>query len=186
MENIENIIVGGAWPYANGPEKRDTDFSGREFKKQNNSELVGAWGNFVNRTLAFAVKYLDCQVAPATVDAGIRERIGQLYKSVGAKIEKGSFREALDEIFEAVRFGNAYYDENRPWRTRSDDPEKCRNTIGSCAYLIANIAVLLNPFLPFSSAKVSEWLGVGTEWKEQDVGVKRVPRNISVLFPKID
>ena len=95
---------------ANGPEKRDTDFSWREFKKQNNSELVGAWGNLVNRTLAFAVKFLDCQVTPAIIDANIKKRIRLLYKSVGTKIEKGTFREALEEIFEVVRFGNAYYD----------------------------------------------------------------------------
>ena len=141
---------------ANGPEKRDTDFSWREFKKQNNSELVGAWGNLVNRTLAFAVKFLDCQVTPAIIDANIKKRIRLLYKSVGTKIEKGTFREALEEIFEVVRFGNAYYDAKQPWKTRASNLKECRNTISHCAYLIANIAILLHPFLPFSSSKVSE------------------------------
>ena len=171
---------------ANGPEKRDTDFSWREFKKQNNSELVGAWGNLVNRTLAFAVKFLDCQVTPAIIDANIKKRIRLLYKSVGTKIEKGTFREALEEIFEVVRFGNAYYDAKQPWKTRASNLKECRNTISHCAYLIANIAILLHPFLPFSSSKVSEWLGVELKCEEQDIGVKIIPRDISILFSKID
>ncbi len=171
---------------ANGPENRDTDFSFHEFKKQNNASLVGAWGNLVNRTLAFAVKFLDCQVNPAIVDADIKERIRQLYKSVGIKIEKGTFREALREIFEVVRFGNTYYDAKQPWKTRVNNLEDCINTISNCTYLIANIAILLHPFLPFSSSKVSEWLGVKNKWEEQDIGVKIIPNDISILFSKID
>lgn len=170
---------------ANGPEKRDTDFSFREFQRQNNSELVGAWGNLVNRTLAFAVKYLDCEIAPVGVHAPIRERVQRLYDSVGTHIEKGALRDALEEIFETIRWGNAYYDAQQPWKTRTDDPEKCRNTIGNCAYLIANIANVLHPFLPFSSAKVAEWLGISLQWKEQPVGRNRVPSDVDILFRKI-
>ena len=148
--------------------------------------LVGAWGNLVNRTLAFAVKFLDCQVNPAIVDADIKERIRQLYKSVGIKIEKGTFREALREIFEVVRFGNTYYDAKQPWKTRVNNLEDCINTISNCTYLIANIAILLHPFLPFSSSKISEWLGVKNKWEEQDIGVKIIPNDISILFSKLD
>lgn len=171
---------------ANGPEKRDTDFSWKEFKKKNNSELVGAWGNLVNRTLAFAVKFLDGQVACSMVDADIKEHVQPLYKSVGSKIERGAFREALEEIFEAIRFGNIYYDAKQPWKTRINALEDCKYAIGNCTYLIANIAVLLYPFLPFSSSKVLKWLGVEMEWTEHNIGVKAIPKNISILFSKID
>lgn len=171
---------------ANGPEKRDADFSWGEFQRQNNAELVGAWGNLVNRTLAFAVKFLDCQVSPERIEDGIRERIRRLYKSVGTQIERGAFREALEEIFEAVRFGNTYYDAEQPWKTRISNRQRCANTIGNCAYLIANMAVLLHPFLPFSSSKVMKWLGVGPQWEAQDMGVEVIPRDISILFCRID
>lgn len=170
---------------ANGPEKRDTDFTFREFKKQNNSELVGAWGNFVNRTLAFAVKYLNCKILPDKIDAAIRERVRQLFPSVGTKIEKGAFRDALGEIFDTIRFGNACYNAAQPWKTRTEAPDECRNAIGSCAYLIANIAVLLHPFLPFSSEQTAEWLGVTFQWKEQEIGVQQIPPDISILFSRI-
>jgi len=171
---------------ANGPEKRDTDFSWREFKKQNNSELVGAWGNFVNRTLAFAVKYHGCEIDCSDIDAEIRERVKRLFQSVGSKIEKGAFRDALEEVFETVRFGNTYYDAAQPWKTRTEAPDECRHTIGNCAYLIANTAILLHPFLPFSSEKIFNWLGVSPEWKEQEVSTASIPSDISILFSRID
>ncbi|MBQ9142419.1 MAG: methionine--tRNA ligase [Lachnospiraceae bacterium] len=140
---------------ANGPEKRDTDFSLREFTEQNNSELVGAWGNLVNRTLAFIVKYLDNQIpCPATVaesttiqntaitsdaktilqpsftlDTELSTRLVTAFDAVGTKIENGCFKDALETIFELVRFGNKYYDAQEPWKTRTTAPEKCAETL---------------------------------------------------------
>ena len=76
----------------NGPEKRDTDFSWREFKKQNNSELVGAWGNFVNRTLAFAVKYLNSEISAVTVDNDIIKHVKLLYDSDEEKNRERCFQ----------------------------------------------------------------------------------------------
>ena len=171
---------------ANGPEKRDTDFSWREFKKQNNSELVGAWGNFVNRTLAFAVKYLNRELYCNNIDTEIREKVQALFPSVGSKIANGAFRDALEEIFDAVRFGNTYYDAGQPWKTRTEAPDKCRRTIGNCAYLIAGIAVLLHPFLPFSSEKIAQWLGISLHWSEPEITVSRLTADISILFSRID
>lgn len=171
---------------ANGPEKRDTDFSFREFKEQNNSELVGAWGNFVNRTLAFAAKYLDGELPRADIDREISSLVESLFRSVGEKLEKGFIKDAIEEIFEAVRYANRYYDAQQPWKTRREDAEKCRATIANCAYLTANLAVLLKPFLPFSSETVLRWLGVTEEWRPQNVTAERLCEEITPLFPRID
>lgn len=170
---------------ANGPEKRDTDFTWREFKEQNNSELIGAWGNFVNRTLAFIVKYLDNRIPCSAIDDEITKQINTAYTSVGQKIENGAFKDALSDIFEIVRFGNKYYDSNQPWKTRKDDEEKCRHTLCNCTYLIANLAVLLQPFLPFSSGRIIGWLGLTDQWRLQTVKTENVPEDYSVLFTRI-
>lgn len=108
---------------ANGPENRDADFSWREFKEQNNSELVGAWGNLVNRTLAFAQKYLDHEIPSLPPCPEILEKVEAAFESVGTKIENGNFKKALEEIFELVRFGNKYYDSCQPWKTRTAAPK---------------------------------------------------------------
>ena len=171
---------------ANGPEKKDSDFSFREFKKQNNAELVGVWGNFVNRTLAFVVKYLNCEVPRTSIDNEIEKIIERLYENIGAKIERGFFRDAIDEVFEAINFGNTYYDAKQPWKTRTEALEQCKHTIANCVYLIGNIAVLLYPFLPFTSSKVAEWLGITFEWHKQDFKVEFLPNNISLLFSRIN
>ena len=171
---------------ANSPEKRDVDFTFREFKTQNNSELVGAWGNFVNRTLAFSVKYLNSEIAEVSVNEETRVRVKNAFDSVGEKIEKGCFRDATEEIFEIIRFGNAYYDSKQPWKTRTDDVAQCRKTITECAYLIANIAVLLYPILPFSSEKIADWLQVDLTWQEKTVTLKKITKEISILFQRIE
>ncbi len=171
---------------ANGPEKRDADFSFREFKTQNNSELVGAWGNFVNRTLAFSVKYLNSEIERIAVSEELRLRVKAAFASAGEKIEKGCFRDALEEIFELIRFGNAYYDSKQPWKTRTEDITECRKTIAECVYLIANIAALLYPVLPFSSGKIADWLQIELTWQEKEVTIKKITKEISVLFRRIE
>ena len=170
---------------ANGPEKRDADFAFREFQKQVNTELVGAWGNLVNRTLAFAAKYQGGVLESVEPDPSLREKVAALYEAVGVAIEKGAFRDALGTIFEAVRFGKVYYDARQPWKTRTSDAVICRDTIAQCAYWIANLANLLHPFLPFSSEQVAQWLGISFAWREQRVLAKRIPENIPRLYLKI-
>ena len=170
---------------ANGPEKRDADFSRREFKAQVNAELVGVWGNFVNRTLAFVARYLDNQLPRAELDGEVAETVRLLFRDAGDAIARGALRDALGQIFEGVRFANRYYDANRPWKTRTEDPEQCRRTLANCVWLVANFAVLLGPFLPFSSAKVCAWLGVGERWTPQDVSARALPKDLGVLFARI-
>lgn len=170
---------------ANGPEKRDTDFSWREFTERNNSELVGAWGNFVNRTLAFIPKYLDNRLSPAAIDEKIQEKAASAFALTGTRIEEGHFKDALEGIFELVRFGNKYYDAHEPWKTRSSDHDKCQETLYNCTYLIANIAILLKPFLPFSSAKLIGWLDLEDTWQVQSVNITAIPEDFGVLFARI-
>lgn len=171
---------------ANGPEKRDADFSWREFIERNNSELVGVWGNFVNRTLAFIVKYLDGRIPEGITDIEISNRIEKGFEIVGRKIEKGNFKDAIDEAFELARFGNKYYDTKTPWKTRATDPEDCGNTLFNCVQLIANTGELLTPFLPFSSAFIERWLGYDFSWNPVEIQAGRLLPDISVLFKRID
>ena len=171
---------------ANGPEKRDTDFSWREFIERNNSELLGAYGNFVNRTLAFITKYFDSVVPKGILDSQIATNINLLYPSVGQKIEDGQFKDALNTVFDFVRFGNKYFDSNEPWKTRSINPTECANTLYNCVQIIANLSVLLQPFLPFSSVKIFDWLNLNSEWKQQNIPYSYTLPKISILFERLE
>jgi len=170
----------------NGPEKRDTDFSWREFAERNNSELLGGWGNFVNRTLAFITKYWNGIVPDGQLDDDISQQIESAFIFVSEKIEAGKFKETLDVIFELVRYGNRFFDAKEPWKTRINELVVCENTLFNCVHLIANLSILLSPFLPFASAKIKNWLDLKTEWKSQNVFVGHQLPEISILFDFID
>jgi len=171
---------------ANGPEKRDTDFSWREFVERNNNELLGSYGNFVNRTLAFIIKYNDGTIPKGTVEDEIKNRIDNIYLEVSKNIEDGHFKDALESIFDFVRFGNKYYDSREPWKTRLADKELCDKALNNCVQIIANLAVLLQPFLPFSSEKIIHWLNLKNEWKPQYVQEGLKISDISILFERLD
>ncbi|MBO4749353.1 MAG: methionine--tRNA ligase, partial [Lachnospiraceae bacterium] len=131
---------------ANGPEKRDADFSWNDYVLSHNGELLGSYGNFVNRTLAFVAKYYDgivpsplgttgeasASASPCAIDPAILTLTKNTFDSVGRQIEAGAFRDALREIFEFVHFANKYFDSEQPWITRTADPSKCENTIFQC------------------------------------------------------
>ncbi|MBJ8054050.1 methionine--tRNA ligase [Bacillus cereus] len=170
----------------NAPENRDTDFSWREFIYSHNSELLGAYGNFVNRTLKFIEKYYDGIVPKANINIELRDKVEGLYKSVGEAIEQTKFKVALETIFDAVRFANKYFDEKQPWKQREDDPVSCEETIYNCVYLIANFAQLLEPFLPFSSERVRNTLSsVKVNWEPQNTLPNRID-SVQPLFERID
>ncbi|MDF2685766.1 MAG: methionine--tRNA ligase [Clostridia bacterium] len=171
---------------ANGPEKRDTDFSWREFVERNNGELLGAYGNFVNRTLAFITRYFDSIIPNGHINIEIEALINDLFPSVGLKTENGQFKEALDGIFEFVRYGNKYFDSSKPWMTRTENPDACKNTLFNCVQIIANLSVLLQPFLPFSSNKLFLWLKLVSEWRPQYVPEGYLLPEITILFERLD
>lgn len=171
---------------ANGPEKKDADFSWREYVNSHNGELLGAYGNFVNRTLSFIVKYWDGVVPDGTVDGKIAGELDLLFDDTGRRIGKGAFKDAINGIFQFVRSANKYFDAKTPWITRTSDENACKNTLFQCVQMIANLAVLLYPFLPFSSEKICGWLTLDHGWKRQEVpGGYRLPR-IQILFERLD
>lgn len=171
---------------ANGPEKRDTDFSWREFVNSHNGELLGAYGNFVNRTLAFIYKYFNAAVPAGIMNEDIDRKINALYPDIGKRIENGNLKEALESAFEFVRFGNKYFDTEKPWETRQTDIASCHSTLFNCVQMIANLAILLEPFLPFSSVKVKAWLALDSTWQYKHVPVGFLIPEPEILFERLD
>ncbi len=171
---------------ANGPEKKDADFSWREYVNSHNGELLGAYGNFINRSLSFINKYWDGIIPEGTIHPEIKKQILDLYTNVGNLIEKAYFKDAINEIFEFVRSANKYFDTEQPWITRDTDEAVCKNTLYNCVQIIANLAILLYPFLPFSSEKICGWLGLKNNWEYQSVAAGYQLPEIEILFRRID
>ncbi len=170
----------------NAPEHRDSDFSWREFIERHNGELLGAYGNFVNRTLKFIDKSFEGKVPEGTIDEQVRERTVALYETVGQKIEEGHLKAALQEVFEYVREANRYFDEQAPWKQVKEEPEAGANTLRTCTYIIANFAQLLHPFLPFSTAKIREMLSIENIHWSEETNLPETIQNVEALFDRID
>lgn len=146
------------------PEQKDADFSWREFQAHVNAELADTLGNFVNRTLTFAHRFAEGRVPPledpGEVDraalgalAGFPERIGRAYEAF-------RFREAVQETMALARLGNKYFNDTEPWHTRTSDPRAMRNTIHVALQVSAALAVLMEPVLPFSAARLRRMLSL--------------------------
>jgi len=172
---------------ANGPEKRDTDFSWREFIHSHNGELLGAFGNFVNRSLAFIGKAYEGRVPAGKLDVIWQRNLHDGYVQSGGLIEKGRLKEALESIFRLVRLGNKYFDEQKPWVQLKENREECENTLFNCVQIIANLANLLQPFIPFSCDKIRGFLELEeANWKLISVPIYQEIRHLELLFERID
>ena len=102
------------------------------------------------------------------------------------KIEKGNFKDAIEGIFEVIRKANKFFDEEQPWKTRTSDEAVCRNTLYQCTQIIANLAVILAPFLPFSSEKVCGWLNIENDWNFKNIKSGSSISEIEILFDRLD
>lgn len=172
---------------ANGPEKRDTDFSWREFIYSHNGELLGAFGNFVNRTLAFLNKSFEGRVPAGRLGDEWKLRLERLYTEAGTLIEDGHFKRALERIFAVVREGNHFFDEQRPWAVLKEDRTACSAILYECVQIIANFANLLEPFIPFACGQIRRFLALGApSWQLELVPAGREITELKLLFERID
>ena len=149
---------------ATAPESKDTDFTWADFQARNNNELVAIFGNFINRVVVLTNKYWE-GVVPAsnTLDAYDKEVLEKLKgfpDKVSASIEKYRFREALGELMNLARLGNKYLADTEPWKLKKTDEQKTETIMNVSMQIAASLAVLSEPFMPFSSNRLKELLSL--------------------------
>ncbi|MCU0436792.1 MAG: methionine--tRNA ligase [Raineya sp.] len=183
---------------ANAPETKDNSFTWKDFQDRNNNELVSNLGNFVNRVLTLTQKYFDGVVPPLNdlekVDIDLVESLRTFPNKIGESIENYRFREALGYIMELSSIGNKYFQENEPWKLAKDfegNKARIENVLHLALQLTANLAFLIEPFLPFTAQKLQKALGVGKfYWNElgnQDLLISgQKIEQTGLLFEKIE
>ena len=149
---------------ANAPETKDNDFTWKDFQARNNNELVAILGNFVNRALVLTKKYFNGRV-PACgeltdYDRQTIEDVAAVKASLEANIENYRFREALKDAMNVARIGNKYLADTEPWKVIKTDPEHVKTILYVALQITANTAIAIEPFMPFSSAKILKMLAV--------------------------
>lgn len=171
----------------NDPEKRDFNFTWDDFINSINGELLGKWGNFINRTLLFVNKSFDGRLKNSTVDKEIEERLNVLFNEAGTNIENGDVKEGINKIFDFIVFANKYFDENQPWVLVKTDKDKCNSVLFNCVNIISNVNTLLKPYLPFSCEKVEEFLNTKiSKWEYNTIFNIALSKDIKPLYERYD
>ena len=156
---------------ANAPETKDNNFTWADFQARNNNELVAVYGNFVNRALQLTQKYYEGRV-PACgeltdSDKATIEDFKKVKSEVERLLEGYHFRDAQKEAMNLARLGNKYLADAEPWKVIKTDPERVKTIINISLQLCANLAIVFEPFLPFSSEKLREMLNMqDLDWEK--------------------
>ncbi len=177
------------------PETKDNDFTWKDFQARNNNELVAIFGNFVNRVLVLSHKYFEGKVMMGSAftesDQKILEEMNAYPAKIAASIEQYRFREALSEFMNLARLGNKYLADEEPWKLIKTDEERVKTVLNVGLQIAANLAILAEPFLPFSSQKLFNMLNLDPQtWGKAGNGIilpigHRL-NEASLLFDKIE
>ena len=156
---------------ANAPETKDNNFTWKDFQDRNNNELVAVYGNFVNRALQLTKKYFNGVVPECgellDIDRNAIEEFKDVKQKVEALLDVFKFRDAQKEAMNLARLGNKYITDCEPWHVAKTDMERVKTILYISLQLVANLEIAFEPFLPFSSAKLREMLGIKeTEWEQ--------------------
>lgn len=161
---------------SNAPESQDSEFTWKDFQARCNSELLGKYGNFVNRTLVFAQNHCDGAVPEiknlTERDTQFLERMKQLCSEIDEAYAHFRLRRASQLVMELAQWGNVYFDAKKPWKALKDEPlhQDMYNTVALCVDCIHRLAIVSSPIIPQTAQKVWKMLGMNTAlcWSELD------------------
>ncbi len=164
-------IPADVWRYyllSNRPESSDSYFSWKEFQEKNNNELLSNLGNFINRTLTFTDKYFDGKIPKKVLtekDDKLIADVSNKIKEVIDLMEQVRERDSLKEILNISRLGNQYFQDNAPWtlvkeEAGEDGRTRCGTVLNVCCNLVRTLAVVIEPFLPFTSKEIFRQLNL--------------------------
>jgi methionyl-tRNA synthetase len=179
------------------PEQKDSEFTWNDYRDRVNNELADVLGNFVNRVLVLTRKYYEGAV-PAIpegqkltpVDTSLINELESASEKIGALILRFRFREAQLEAMNIARKGNKYLTEEEPWKLQKTDPARVEAIMHLACQVVGNLGILLSPFLPRTSAKLSVSFGVeGSKWNDSSpdlVTPGTILGDLPILFSKVD
>lgn len=151
---------------ASAPETKDSEFTWKDFQTRNNSELVGIYGNFINRAVVLTQKFCDSKVpAPGELteaDQAVLSELAAFPGKIGEAMANYRFRESLTLIMDLARLGNKYLADTQPWHAIKTDLERVNTIMNIALQISASLAIVSEPVLPFTAEKIRTQLGLGS------------------------
>lgn len=185
---------------SNAPETSDSEFTWKDFQARCNTDLLGKFGNLVNRTLVFAKNHCHCKVPSIKtlqpIDREFLENIRRLIDQAADSYETFKVRRASQTLMELAQLGNVYFDSKRPWQDAKNPDTKgvMETTIACCLECLKALALIASPLIPETASKLWRMLGFShalTDIKWQDVASMQIPAGQIlgepvILFQKIE
>ena len=180
---------------SSAPETKDNNFTWKDFQTKNNSELVGIFGNFINRVTVLTQKYYNGIVPQPNefeqVDKDLYHEMQQIPEKIGKNLDEFRFRDALTEMMNLARLGNKYLADEEPWKVIKDNPERVKTQIFCALQVAGALAYLCEPFLPFTSQKMKSGLNLGDKNWYEVLNTPPIPtghqiNEMPLLFSKIE
>lgn len=194
----ETGIPADVWRYylmINRPQQTDSDFSWDDLQAKINSELVGNLGNLVNRSLTFTQRSFRGVIDKIKLEAKDQEFIAKVRARehiVMDRMDEIDLKEALKEIMNISRLGNAYFQENEPWKQISTHPVRASTVLGVLCNVIKDLSIMIEPFMPNAAHKMRHQLGLGDvklTWDHlglEDIKEGQHIGNPEIIFQKLE
>lgn len=180
---------------SSAPETKDNNFTWKDFQTKNNSELVGIFGNFINRVTVLTQKYYNGIVPQPNkfeqVDKDLFHEMQQIPEKIGKNLDEFRFRDALTEMMNLARLGNKYLADEEPWKVIKDNPERVKTQMFCALQVAGALAYLCEPFLPFTSQKMKSGLNLENKNWYEVLNTPPIPtghqiNEMPLLFSKIE
>lgn len=185
---------------ANAPETKDNDFTWKDFQARNNNELVAIYGNFINRVMVLTQKYYNGNVPTpnefSNTDLQVLATLKEFPNIISNSLESYRFREASQELMNLARLGNKYLADEEPWKLIKENPERVKTQMYIALQVAGALAVLSEPFLPFTAEKLCNMLNFNNlqtkpTWNSIEIDQYIIPANhtlgkSALLFEKIE
>lgn len=180
---------------SSAPETKDNNFTWKDFQTKNNSELVGIFGNFINRVTVLTQKYYNGIVPQPNefeqVDKDLYHKMQQIPEKIGKNLDEFRFRDALTEMMNLARLGNKYLADEEPWKVIKDNPERVKTQMFCALQVAGALAYLCEPFLPFTFQKMKSGLNLGNKNWYEVLNTPPIPtghqiNEMPLLFSKIE
>ncbi len=139
---------------------KEVNFAWKIFAEKVNTELVGAFGNFLNRALTFTVKNFQGQVPEGTIDAEVMDRIEQTMSSVISALKEYEFKKATDSVMALADYGNTYFQSHEPWKLVKTDKAMAGAVLRSCLQIAKALVILMEPVMPVKMEAAWKQLGL--------------------------
>ena len=180
---------------SSAPETKDNNFTWKDFQTKNNSELVGIFGNFINRVTVLTQKYYNGIIPQPNefeqVDKDLYHEMQQIPEKIGKNLDEFRFRDALTEMMNLARLGNKYLADEEPWKVIKDNPERVKTQMFCALQVAGALTYLCEPFLPFTSQKMKSGLNLGNKNWYEVLNTPPIPtghqiNEMPLLFSKIE